>query len=71
MAETLDNLRISRKLTLSEKERTSLIAGIEAIAVFVRQQRGIFVELDVNLIILDAEGQATAVDALFRVVRVG
>ncbi|MEM9499447.1 MAG: acetate--CoA ligase family protein [Pseudomonadota bacterium] len=65
----LDTLKISRRLGLSDADRTALVGAIGAIAAFAEQHRGSLVELDVNPIILDAKGRATAADAFFRLAR--
>ena len=64
--DALASLKISGKLRLSETERTTLVTQIQAIAAFAEQHRSCLVELDVNPIILDTAGRATAVDALLR-----
>ncbi|NCX84176.1 MAG: CoA-binding protein, partial [Rhodobacteraceae bacterium] len=64
--DALAGLKISGKLRLSETERTTLVTQIQAIAAFAEQHRSCLVELDVNPIILDTAGRATAVDALLR-----
>jgi hypothetical protein len=64
--DVLASLKISGKLRLSETERTTLVTQIQAIAAFAEQHRSCLVELDVNPIILDTAGRATAVDALLR-----
>ena len=67
--DSLSGLKISAKLRLSDTERTLLVTQIQAIAAFAEQHRSCLVELDVNPIILDNEGCATAVDALLRLAR--
>jgi acyl-CoA synthetase (NDP forming) len=67
--DALATLKISRKLKLTDAERTVLVAAVEAIAAFSAQHRSRLVELDVNPIILDTGGRATAVDALLRLTR--
>ena len=67
--DALAGLKISGKLRLSDTERTVLVTQIQAIAAFAEQHRSCLVELDVNPIILDTEGRATAVDALLRLAR--
>ena len=67
--DALASLRISGKLKLSDAERTVLVTQIQAIAAFAKAHRSCLVELDVNPIILDTEGRATAVDALLRLTR--
>jgi acetate---CoA ligase (ADP-forming) len=64
--DVLASLKISGKLRLSETERTTLVTQIQAIAAFAEQHGSCLVELDVNPIILDTAGRATAVDALLR-----
>ena len=64
--DALANLKICIQLKLSGAERTVLVTQIQAIASFVIKHRSSLVELDVNPIILDTEGHATAVDALLR-----
>lgn len=64
--DALGKLKISRKLRLSNAERTALVREIEAIAAFAKQHSSRLVELDVNPIILDTEGRATPVDTLLR-----
>jgi len=54
---------------LSDTERTALVTQIQAVAAFAEQHRSSLVELDVNPIILDSDGRATAVDALLRLRR--
>ena len=67
--DALASLKISGKLKLSDAERTVLVTQIQAIATFAEGHRSSLVELDVNPIILDTEGRATAVDALLRLAR--
>ena len=67
--DALAGLKISGKLRLSDSERIVLVTAIQAIAAFAEQHKNSLVELDVNPIILDAEGRATAVDALLRLAR--
>lgn len=67
--DALAGLKISGKLRLSDTERTVLVTAIQAIAAFAEQHKNSLVELDVNPIILDTEGRATAVDALLRLAR--
>ena len=64
--DALVGLNISGKLRLSYTERSVLVSQIQAIAAFAEQHRSCLVELDVNPIILDTAGRATAVDALLR-----
>jgi acyl-CoA synthetase (NDP forming) len=67
--DALASLKISGKLRLSDTERTALVTQIQAVAAFAEQHRSSLVELDVNPIILDSDGRATAVDALLRLRR--
>ena len=67
--DALASLKISGKLKFSDAERTVLVTQIQAIATFAEGHRSSLVELDVNPIILDTEGRATAVDALLRLAR--
>ncbi|MEP3847964.1 MAG: hypothetical protein ABJM43_21690 [Paracoccaceae bacterium] len=67
--DALAGLKISGKLRLSDTERTALVTQIQAVAAFAEQHRSSLVELDVNPIILDTAGRATAVDALLRLAR--
>jgi hypothetical protein len=67
--DALAGLKISGKLSLSDTERTALVTQIQAVAAFAEQHRSSLVELDVNPIILDTAGRATAVDALLRLAR--
>lgn len=67
--DALASLKISGKLKLSDAERTVLVTQIQAIATFAEGHRSSLVELDVNPIILDTEGRATAVDALLWLAR--
>lgn len=67
--DALAGLKISGKLRLSDTERDVLVTQIQAIAAFAEQHRSCLVELDVNPIILDNEGGATAVGVLLRLAR--
>lgn len=67
--DALAGLKISSKLRLSDTERTVLVTQIQAIAAFAEAHRSRLVELDVNPIILDTAGRATAVDALLKLAR--
>ena len=65
--EALAGLEITRSLNLTPSEVSALRHAIEAVVTFSEQHQGNLIELDVNPIVLDAHGQATAVDALVRI----
>ena len=62
----LAGFKISRHQRLTKGETSNLLVAIEAIPVFADQNRERLVELDVNPMILNAEGRVTAVNALLR-----
>ena len=58
--------RFGVEMRLDEAAQSALISAVQAIAAFALDQREQLVELDVNPLILDADGSVTAVDALLR-----
>ena len=63
----VSGLAITQQLRLDEATQSALVSAVQAIAAFALDQREQLVELDVNPLILDADGSVTAVDALVRV----
>lgn len=63
----VSGLAITQKMRLDEEVQSALVAAVQAIAAFALDNREQLVELDVNPLILDADGEVTAVDALVRV----